>query len=69
MNATSSTKTATRTVDLGGLEVGDDVFGYIAPPGTITPPPVVLKWVQSLDLAHSLKDCRRSAQRLGPLCP
>mmetsp|Transcript_9024 Transcript_9024/g.16269 ORF Transcript_9024/g.16269 Transcript_9024/m.16269 type:complete len:240 (-) Transcript_9024:315-1034(-) len=60
MNATSSTKTATRTVDLGGLEVGDDVFGYIAPPGTITPPPVVLKWVQSLDLAHSLKDCRRN---------
>eukprot|EP00873_Tetraselmis_striata_P002197 jgi/Tetstr1/422461/TSEL_013299.t1 len=50
----------TRTVDLGALELGPDVFGYVAPPGTITPPPVVLKWVQGLDLAHSLKDCRRN---------
>eukprot|EP00191_Tetraselmis_sp_GSL018_P020265 CAMPEP_0177592424 /NCGR_PEP_ID=MMETSP0419_2-20121207/8554_1 /TAXON_ID=582737 /ORGANISM="Tetraselmis sp., Strain GSL018" /LENGTH=285 /DNA_ID=CAMNT_0019083293 /DNA_START=422 /DNA_END=1279 /DNA_ORIENTATION=- len=38
---------------------GADTFGYISPPGKITPHRDVLRWVQSLDLAHSLKDCRR----------
>jgi len=41
------------------LDMPGDMFGYIAPPGTITPHRDVLRWVQSLDLAHSLKDCRR----------
>lgn len=46
----------TATLD---FSMGDDLYGYIAPPGTITPHRDVLRWVQSLDLAHSLKDCRR----------
>jgi len=57
----ASTRTALKTTAAVGVEadVGEDVFGYIAPPGTITPHRDVLRWVQSLDLAHSLKDCRR----------
>ena len=41
-----------------------DVFGYVPTIRDVTPRREVLRWIQSLNLTHSVRDIRRQAENI-----